>query len=306
MKLNWYSFAALTVACCCLSGTASAGVIVRDTWQDGDRTAPASPVYSEDATDYDLDGDVESAWFGTSGTLASSAGHLTMTNGTGSSSFTSYFTAEANALTLSNNKDKIKVTWVFKPNGVGASNTSQNFRLAVVDTPNAARLAADGNPGSAAYTGYGMFMNMGAVLGNANPFRLVERVNPSGALLSASAEWAGLANGATSGNAGYTSGTEYTYMMTLTRNGSSLDITSSMSGGTLDGDGLATLSFTDPTPNGFTYDTFSLRPSTAATTASNFDTTLFKVEYCTPLVPEPASLALVGMSLMAIAMRRQR
>ena len=100
------------------------------------------------------------------------------------------------------------------------SNTSQNFRVALVDSPLASRIAANGSPGSSTYTGYGMFMNMGAVLGNSNPFRLMEHDN-NGALLSASGDWLPLANGATTGNTGYVSGTQYEFLMTITRTVSS-------------------------------------------------------------------------------------
>ncbi len=37
--------------------------LVQDTWQDGDRTTPAAPIYSEAGVDADLDGDLASAWF---------------------------------------------------------------------------------------------------------------------------------------------------------------------------------------------------------------------------------------------------
>ena len=57
--------------------------------------------------------------------------------------------------------------------------SSLNFRLAVVNTPTGSRLAANGTPGSVAYTGYSMFMNMGQTLGNSNPFQLRERVQCS-------------------------------------------------------------------------------------------------------------------------------
>src|SRR5579871_2585169 len=56
--------------------------LVNDTWQDGTRTDPAAPVYSEDGTDSDGDGDLESAWYftGTSGTsMTASPGHLITT-----------------------------------------------------------------------------------------------------------------------------------------------------------------------------------------------------------------------------------
>ena len=95
---------------------------------------------------------------------------------------------------------------------------------------------------------------MGQTLGNSNPFQLKERVVASGDLLSTGGNWgangvadAGLANGATSGATGYSSGTQYTFMMTLTRTAlGELQIDASMTGGSLDNDGSASLSVVDP------------------------------------------------------------
>src|SRR5690554_4420244 len=58
-----------------LAGTASADYIVNDTWADGSRTDPAGPVYSEFGVDADVDGDLESAWFASSGTLNGTEGN---------------------------------------------------------------------------------------------------------------------------------------------------------------------------------------------------------------------------------------
>ena len=103
--------------------------------------------------------------------------------------------------------------------------------------------------------------------------------------------------GATSGNHGYDNGTQYTLEWTMTRNAAAgLDQDVKMSGGTLDGDGTAEVTFTDCAPGslgGFTFDTFAIRPSGATTTASIFDTSLFKVETNTVTVPEPASMVLL-------------
>src|SRR5262249_28445745 len=154
----------------------------------------------------------------------------------------------------------------------------------------------NGAPGSGAYTGYSIFANMSGTLGNSSPFRLERRNVASGDLLSTSGNWAGIGTtGATSGNHGYDSGTQYTMVWTITRNASSgLDHDVSITGGTLDGDGTAQVVFTD-TPGalgGFVFDTFGLRPSGATTTAEQFDTSLFKVETNTVVIPEPTSILL--------------
>jgi hypothetical protein len=298
------------------SASVHAATIVNDTWLDGTDDDPASPVYSENGTDSDIDGNIESVWYqGGDGTLApvGAGGPLraqfSSPTGASSATWTTYFTPEASPVTLANAGDQVKVTWVFTPSNVNASNTSQNFRIAVVDSPAASRLAANGSPGNATYSGYGMFMNMGQTLGNSNPFRLMERTNPaaSTALLSASGDWAPLANGATSGNTGYVGGTQYTFLMTLTRTSlGELQVDASMAGGSLDNDGTASVSFLDATPNGgsFAFDTFAIRPSGATTTAEVFDTSLFRVEFIP--IPEPASAALLGLGAAALALLRRR
>ena len=171
-------------------GAASrAAVIVNDTWTDGTRTDPAAPVYSENGTDSDADGSIESAWFSSPGTaMAATTGHLTTTQiAASSSSYTTFFTPEANPITLANVGDQLKLTWQFTPTVAAAqANTSQNLRLALVRTPVGSRLTADGTPASAAYSGYSMFMNMSIgtpgtpeVLGNSSPFRLESRTTPA-------------------------------------------------------------------------------------------------------------------------------
>lgn len=307
---------AVAIALVIVSGVASqalAALIVNDTWKDGTRTDPASPTYSENGTDTDSDGDLESAWFrGGAGTLAPPAGGGPL-SGAGyagsSATWTTYFTPEGSELNLALPGSQIKVTWVFKPTNVNASNTSQNLRLALVDSPAAARVSTEASPGGAAYTGYGMFMNMGQTLGNNNPFALTERIANS-ALLSAGADWQlspPLANGATSGNTGYASGTQYTFTMTIARTlANELQINASMVGGSLNGTGTASVSFLDTTPNGgaFKFDTFTLRPSNNTTTADSFDTSLFRVEY---VVPEPASFALIGLAgVLVVGSARRR
>lgn len=305
-----HKYLALVAGACVVTCTPllHAATLVNDTWQDGDRNDPASPVYSEYGVDGDLDGDIESAWY--LGTAAGSGhtlspvgpggplrGNLTA-GSTTSSSWTTYFTPEATPVTLADAGNKLKVTWVFTPNNVNALNSSQNFRLALVDTPSAARLATDAAPPDSTFVGYGMFMNMGATLGRSTPFSLMERsLLTSGNLLSSSGNWASLVDDGNTSDIGYVSGTQYTFVMTATRTAlGELALTASMTGGSLGNDGTLEVAYTDATPNSFTFDTLAIRPSGATTTAESFDTSLFRVE----LIPEPTTATLVGLGLLGL------
>ena len=295
------------VAALYLATAASAGVIlVNDTWKDGTDSDPAVSQ-SEYGADQDSDGDLESAWYqGGGGTLdpAAAGGPLAMTLGdSGSSSWTTYFTPEGKEAELLKAGDQVKVTWVFKPTGVNATNGSQNLRIALVDSPSASRLTANGAPGSADYTGYGMFINFSETTGRSSPFRLVERAAGSSAMLSASGSWPTVADAAGFGNGAenYANDTQYTFEMTITRNASDLlDVAATMTGGNINGTGSVSVSATDLAPNkgSFKFDTFSMRPSDAATTAAVFNTSLFRVE---APIPEPSTMLLLGLGGLALA-----
>jgi len=310
--------AAALITSLSVASSISAAVIVNDTWQDGTDSDPASPVYSENGMNADpgSDSDLESAWFqGGGGSLdpAGAGGPLVMMleggpTGGSSSSWTTYFTPEGSEVTLSNPGDKLRVTWVFDTNEVNTSNTSQNFRLALVDSPAASRITEDGTPGSAAYTGYGIFGNMGETFGHDDPFELMERADANGALLSSSGEWEDDildSSGGTNGNAGYADSSTYLFVMELTRNAlNQIDIVSSMTGPNLDGVGVVSASATDVDPVAFQFDTFALRPSGASTTTDQFDTSLFLVEFIP--IPEPASALLVGFAAASLVIAGRR
>ena len=290
--------------------SASAAVLIQDRFSDSDRSDPAPPTYAEGGVDTDSDGDLESSWFGTSDTINTSPGNLILgtSGGTGSSqSWATYFGPESSPVTLANDGDQLRVTWAFNLSGAEATaNGSQNMRLAVVDTPDTARLSTDTNPGDAAYTGYAVFLNMGPTLGRSNPMELKPRTAASGNLLSSGGNWGDVdADGGTNGATGYAIDVDYTFELTITRVGDGLQVDTSMTGGSLNDTGSMSASYLDAAPTSYTFDTFTMRPSNSSTTAEFFNTTLFQVEG-PAIIPEPASLALFGLSAIAMVLRRQR
>jgi hypothetical protein len=278
--------------------------LVNDTWKDGNRNTPTSPIYSETGTDSDADGNIESLWRISAVSPAptfpanpSSPGNNMLRNQWVSGEyFTTYFTSNS-AVNLNNAGDELKVTWKFILTGV--TNTAGNsFRMAIVDGAEAARGTSDGAPGSSTYAGYGPWMNMSGT--NISQHAILYRNNPatSTALLSASGEWTSLATdtgvyASPNEMVGFVDGVEYTYVFTVAHvPGAQLSVTSTMTGGQLGNDGVSNtdgkleVGVIDAAPRTFRFDTFSARNQSGC--ATNCDTTLFKVEYipaaCAPTV----------------------
>lgn len=265
-----------------------ATILVNDTWKDATRTDPASPTYCEVGADTDVDGDIESLWYrsGTGSSTTMQTNHMIHTAAAASSmSLTTYFSTNNGAVSLNNLGDKLTITWVFKPNGITATGAgNQDMRIAIVDT--GTRLTGDATPANAVYSGYGIFMNMRAgTLGNASPLRIMEWAVSGGAnnLLSTAGAWLqdATATATVGTTGGYSEGNTYTLVWSATRTSSGADIYQKItdSGTTLGSNGVLEVSYSDSSPQTLTFDTFSLRPSTPETTATNFDTTLFKVEF---------------------------
>ncbi len=301
-----FVFAALAVATIGTAAHAATMTLVRDTWQDGDRTTPPAPIYSEAGVDADLDGDLESAWFngGEGSVMTASPGNLRLDPADAIATWTTYMSANGTAVNLEQNH-WVLVTWRFRTGDVTASNAEQNFRIAVVNSAPAAMLTADGSPPAGVYGGVSMFGNMAETTGNANAFQLRERDTPAaGPLLEDAEAWIPVANGLGAGAIGYADDTDYEFTMRIKRNVSNdLEISMAMTGGNIGGTGSVAVELIDTNPISFSYDTFSIYVGSEGSTASFLDTKLFMVEL--GQIPEPASSVLAAMSgLAVVAMRR--
>jgi hypothetical protein len=216
-------------------------------------------------------------WFDGSDATVVTDGNLVSTTGSSSSTWTVYFAPEESPATLAEAGDKLVIVWKFKMSGVNVSNTSQNFRIGVMDSPAETRVTMNNAPVEGAYTGYAMFGNLGQVTDNSGAFQIRER-NGTGGTLGTSSLWTAQDSGMGKAVLGYADDIEYTFTASIERtaNGSA-KVDFSMVGGSINDTGSVSVSFLDGSPQPFTYDTFMIRPSNASTTANTFTTTSFTV-----------------------------
>ena len=291
---------------------ASAQSIVNDTWADGNRTSSGPDGAG-----------IDSAWHASSGAANTvpAAGDMRWAIGAGSLFNTTYFPSSVSpfgpqSVTLANPGDQLRVKWVFSLTGVNAANANQNFLIAVANTPGA-HVATDASPASEAYLGYSSFINMETGNFGNTGLALKEWIlgtGVNGNLLGTSGNWGAngaagnLATAGTSGTlAGWENGVNYTYTMTLTLgNSGDLLINNTITGGTtLNGNGTLSVSADDTSPNTLTFDTFGVREGTSSATATQFDTSLFQVDFVTP-EPSTFALAIMGTLSLGLGWRRFR
>lgn len=263
-----------------LAASASAAVLVEDSWADGTREDTNLPE--------------ESAWFAsnaaTTPTLSASPGSLLgnvlmFATNAGSRLWITHFTPAGSPVTLGTG-DTLKVTLVFTPSNLPAVlPTSRGLRFGLFNfsEPGAARVTGDGfSTGAGAgapganVTGYILNMNFAQSLIN-NPLQIMKRTDTAtNNLMGASATFTSLSSGGgPAGGAGFTNGVEYTLAFSMKRLESSVQVTTTFS----DPSGW-NISHTasDPSNPTFSFDGFAIRPNGVADTAESLTFSRFKAE----------------------------
>ena len=291
----------------CLLPAAHAVVLVNDTFTDTDRiggstgssTTTSSPSIGTPTS-------TNTQWIGTrvSQIVASSTGML-WTMDSASRVVTGYF-PDVNLVAGTVTTFTLNFT-----TGAQGTGTTNNLRIALTDgTANGTRNTDGVGATDNSYNGdlgYGFFS--GNNTGGATPatdltLNTRERTTTTSVnLLGTSADWSAL-NPSSSGATGNFAGSN-SYSMTFgfTYSGSSLDITTGVTGGNFSG---MNFKVTDPSPATTKFNQLSFRLGGGSAQFSSINFTQFQVEQITP-IPEPSSYAvLAGLGGLALAATRRR
>ena len=281
----------------CLATQVRAGVYIDDSWSDTTRTDPAT--YSENGTDFDADGDIESAWFTSSAAALSAAGHnLTLTMSSSAIQSLTYFTSNSVGPAHLDLGDTLVATLHITFSSLAASPSSAGFRIGVFDfadstlspkrVANDASITSNNSLGNGVQ-GYSLFQTMGTTFSSTSPMDVRKRTGlADSALLGTSGDWTSLATGPgnTNGFGGFVNGVNYTLQISLQRSTlTSMVVTVSWLNPT--NSATLTTTATDTSAVNTNFDAIALRPANAAGSATTITFTEARVE----LIPGATSPA---------------
>jgi hypothetical protein len=299
LTLTLAALAATTLA----ASAPAATILLNDTWTDGQRTQTNLPN--------------ESAVFVSAAASTSvAAGSLSYTQSTGSQRLITYFAGAGSPVSVPVGQALKATVSFFARDGLGTS-VSRNFRVGLYRDPDGTQVAVDGfndaggsgNPWGNA-EGYAGLFPLSTTAGTTQLFQIQKRTLVDGSQTSLMGAGAAYTAGPAGGGI-VTAALNNLYTLTFTLNrvaAAQMNVTATLadSSGTLAN--LTTINTTDGTSQLGTgapytaFDMLSFRFSAADGTANRLEFTRIKVE----LIPEPASLGLLGLAGAALAVFRRR
>ena len=289
----------LPIAILLLPTLLSAQIIVDDSWADAGRNNGADPL----DTDW---------WASTSASSAIevSAGSLGLVSGTSGRGIHGTFTPQS-----LNIGDSLRATFSFTTPATVGTAVSTGFRVGFFDTTGhlpglAADLTASSGSPNTNYNnllGYMFDWDVNLASGNNTQFR--ERTNAaSGQLLATTADFANVGSGGGS-NYTFAANTAYVGVFTLTRSGATtLDLTATLFQGASQ---LTTHTATDSSASTTTFGLLGFHANAntfgSSATPNTADDGIYfsniKIEVLQ--IPEPGALALFGLALAGVLIRRR-
>ncbi|MEX0777681.1 MAG: PEP-CTERM sorting domain-containing protein [Phycisphaeraceae bacterium] len=268
-----------------MGGQASADILVNDTFSDAERSTQSLPSSVH--------------WFGGSATttLAVTSGALVLpaTTQPKESGTLGFFTVDDSPLTL-NVGDTLKLSFTITT-PVGAKVDDNSFWYGFLDSTAGTRPTVDGSFDNARYNAYTGYL-AAAPLAGAHTLRnkIVQRVGGANNLTT-SANVSQI--GATAATPNLAAGT-YTFSLTMVRDSATqITLTSDMGGVEL----IRVDDATDDQPLLTAFDSVFIWTSNSSVAVPIDD---ILVEFTPAVVPEPASLALMGFGVAVVVGRRRR
>jgi hypothetical protein len=276
-----------------------AAVLLDDTFADGSRTETSLPTQS-------------AVYVSSAADVTVGVNSLSYTQSTSSRRMHTHFAAAGSPVTVGVGEQLVATVQFYGRDGMTAA-TNRNFRVGLFYDPDGTQVTADNYNDSGNSTwpnaqGYAAFFPLSTDPGTTQLFQIQKRTVTDGSVTSLLGS-GGAYTAAPSGGGVVTAALDTLYTLTITLDrvaSDQMNITYALADPS---SVLASQTVTDSPVGGqlgaaapyVTFDTLAFRFSLADATANRLEFTRLKVE----LIPEPASLSLIGLGVTGLLRRRR-